>query len=345
MEALVLERKGEIALRDVPLEEPLGPRDVRVALRNVGVCGSDVHYYTHGAIGPFIVREPMILGHEASGVVVEAGGEVTGLAPGDRVCMEPGIPDPRSRASRLGMYNLDPSVRFWATPPIHGVTRPTVVHPAEFTFKLPDNVSLQAGAMVEPLAVGMHAANKAGIAPGDVAVVIGAGTIGLVTIMSALAGGCSEVIALDVKQPKLDIAATLGAVRTVNVRDADPEEVVREVTGGWGVDIVFEASGAPPAMGTALELLRPGGRLIAIGMPLEPVPYDLVAAQAKEVRMETIFRYANVYGRAVKLLGSGAINLDPLVTETYPFEKGREAYEYAVEPAETSVKIQIEMPS
>lgn len=345
MEALVLEQKGEIALRDVPIEEPLGPRDVRVALRNVGVCGSDVHYYTHGAIGPFVVREPMILGHEASGVVVEAGKEVTDLAPGDRVCMEPGIPDPRSKASRLGMYNLDPSVRFWATPPIHGVTRPSVVHPAEFTFKLPDNVSLQAGAMVEPLAVGMHAANKAGIAPGDVAVVIGAGTIGLVTIMSALAGGCSEVIALDVKQPKLDIAATLGPVRTVNVRDADAEEVVREVTGGWGVDIVFEASGAAPALDTALKLLRPGGRLIAIGMPLEPVLYDIVAAQAKEVRMETIFRYANVYERAVKLLGSGAIDLDPLVTETYPFEKGREAYEYAVEPAETSVKIQIEMPS
>jgi len=345
MEALVLERRGEITIRDVDLQEHLGPRDVRVALRNVGVCGSDVHYYTHGAIGPFVVREPMILGHEASGIVVEAGREVTNLAPGDRVCMEPGIPDPRSKASRLGMYNLDPAVQFWATPPVHGVTRPTVVHPAEFTYKLPDNVSLQAGAMVEPLAVGMHAAGKAAIAPGDVAVVIGAGTIGLVTIMSALAGGCSEVIALDVKQPKLDIAAGLGAVRTVNVADADPQEIVNEVTDGWGVDIVFEASGATRAMDTALALLRPGGRLVAIGMPLEPVAYDVVAAQAKEVRMETIFRYANVYERAVKLLGSGAIDLDPLVTETYPFEKSREAYEYAVSPSESSVKVQIELPS
>ena len=345
MEALVLEKKGELTVRDVQLDEPMGPRDVRVALRNVGVCGSDVHYFTHGGIGPFIVREPMILGHEASGIVTDVGDEVVDLAPGDRVCMEPGIPDPRSKASRLGLYNLDPSVRFWATPPIHGVTRPTVVHPAEYTFRLPDNVSLKAGAMVEPLAVGMHAANKAGIAPGDVAVVIGAGTIGLVTIMAALAGGCSEVIALDVKQPKLDIAAGLGPVRTVNVSAADPAEIVREVTGGWGVDIVFEASGAPPALNTALGLLRPGGRLIAIGMPLEPVSYDVVAAQAKEVRMETIFRYANVYERAVKLLGSGAINLDPLVTETFPFAQSREAYDYAVEPRESSVKIQIEMPS
>ena len=345
MEALVLERKGDITIRDIPLDEELGPRDVRIALRNVGVCGSDVHYYTHGAIGPFVVREPMILGHEASGVVVETGHDVADLEAGDRVCMEPGIPDPRSRASRLGLYNLDPAVRFWATPPYHGVTRPTVVHPAEYTYRLPDNVSLQAGAMVEPLAVGMHAAAKAGITPGDVAVVIGAGTIGLVTIMAALAGGCSEVIALDVKQPKLDIASGLGAVRTVNVTGSDPGELVNEVTDGWGVDIVFEASGAAAALNNGLSLLRPGGRLIAIGMPLEPVQYDVVAAQAKEVRMETIFRYANVYDRAVKLLGSGAIDLDPLVTETYPFEKSREAYEYAVEPQETSVKIQIEMPS
>jgi D-xylulose reductase len=345
MEALVLEKKGDLSLRDVEVAEPMGPRDVRIALRNVGVCGSDVHYYTHGAIGPFVVREPMILGHEASGIVVDVGEEVADLSPGDRVCMEPGIPDPRSKASRLGLYNLDPSVKFWATPPIHGVTRPTVVHPAEFTYKLPDNVSLQAGAMVEPLAVGMHAANKAQISPGDVAVVVGAGTIGLVTIMAALAGGCSEVIALDVKQPKLDIAAGLGPVRAVNVSQADPEEIVSEVTGSWGVDIVFEASGAPGQLNTSLTLLRPGGKLIAIGMPMEPASYDVVAAQAKEVTMETIFRYANVYDRAVKLLGSGAINLDPLVTEVYPFAESIEAYNYAVEPAETSVKVQIELPS
>ncbi|MFP4552088.1 MAG: NAD(P)-dependent alcohol dehydrogenase [Spirochaetales bacterium] len=344
MDALVLEKKGELEIREIEVDETIGPRDVRIALRNVGVCGSDVHYYTHGAIGPFVVNEPMILGHEASGVVVEVGTEVQTLQPGDRVCMEPGVPNPHGKATRLGMYNLDPEVSFWATPPVHGVTRPTVVHPEAFTFKLPDNVSFAAGAMVEPLAVGMHAATKAGISPGDVAVVIGAGTIGLVTIMSALAGGCSRVISLDIKEPKLELAKTLGPVTTVNVANENARTVIDELTEGWGADIVFEASGAAPAMDAALELLAPGGTIVAIGMPLEPIPFDLVAAQAKEARLETIFRYAHVYPRALALMGSGAINLDPLVTERYPFAQSKAAYEYATDPSPESVKIQIEMP-
>jgi len=177
--ALVLEERGKLSLREIPLQETLGRRDVRIAVHTVGICGSDVHYYTHGAIGPFIVREPMILGHEASGVIIEKGPDVTDLEIGDRVCMEPGIPDPNSRASRLGLYNLDPAVRFWATPPVHGELRSTVVHPADYTFKLPDCVSFAAGAMVEPLAVGVHAVTKARAEPGNTAVVIGAGPIGV----------------------------------------------------------------------------------------------------------------------------------------------------------------------
>src|SRR5205085_1641777 len=124
VKALVLEEKLKLSLRDIAVSEPLGKRDVRIQLKTIGVCGSDVHYYTHGAIGPFVVREPMILGHEASGVIVETGSEVKELRIGDRVCMEPGIPDPSSKASRLGNYNLDPAVRFWATPPVHGILRP-----------------------------------------------------------------------------------------------------------------------------------------------------------------------------------------------------------------------------
>jgi D-xylulose reductase len=341
--ALVLEGAGKLSLRDIKLNETLGPRDVRISLRSVGICGSDIHYYTHGRIGPFVVREPMILGHEASGIIEEVGGLVTSLKVGDRVCMEPGIPDPNSRASRLGMYNLDPSVRFWATPPIHGVTRASVVHPADFTFRLPDNVSFGEGAMVEPLAVGMHAANKAAIKPGDLAVVVGAGTIGLVTALSALAGGCSSVVITDLKQPKLDLAETLGPIRGVNVENEDPLGVVQEITEGWGADIVFEASGNPTAAARVLDLLKPGGTLVYVGMPVEPIALDIVSAQAKEITMKTIFRYAHVYPRALNLMGSGKIDLKPLITETYPFERSIEAYDYAVAPKPTSVKVQIEI--
>src|SRR3954465_1241385 len=248
MQALVLERKDELNLRDFGMWVKLEPRGVRVALRTVGVCGSDVHYYTHGAIGPFVVKEPMILGHEAAGEVVEVGSAGTELEPGDRVCMEPGIPDPSSRASRLGKYNLDPAVRFWATPPVHGVLRPTVVHPADFTFKLPEHVSYAEGAMVEPLAVGVHAATKVQVQPGDLAVVIGAGPIGMVTILAALAAGCSRVVVSDVHEPKLELAAQLGPVIPVNVRSRSLKEVVERETDGWGADVIFECSGYAPAM-------------------------------------------------------------------------------------------------
>jgi D-xylulose reductase len=343
MKAVVLERKGEISIRDIAIEETMGPRDVRIAVRSVGICGSDVHYYQHGAIGPFVVREPMVLGHEASGVIVEVGAEVPSLQVGDRVCMEPGIPDPTSKASRLGMYNLDPAVRFWATPPIHGVLRTSVVHPADYTYKLPESVSLPEGAMVEPLAVGMHAANKADIVPGDVAVVIGAGTIGMMTTLTALAGGCSQVILSDLIQPKLDLAATFGPVTPVNVAERDLVDAVRDVTGGWGADIVFEASGSERAAAGVFQLLCPGGRVVFIGMPGAPIAYDVVAAQIVEARVEHIFRYAHVYPRALALMGGGKIDVKPMITDLFPFERGIEALNFALDMPPTSVKAQIEL--
>jgi D-xylulose reductase len=344
MEALVLEKTKVLKLRDIELEEPLGPHDVRIKLHTVGVCGSDVHYYETGRIGPFVVREPMVLGHEASGTVNEIGEKVESLKPGDRVCMEPGIPDPNSKATRLGKYNLDPAVRFWATPPIHGVLRPTVVHPAAFTFKLPDNVSYAEGAMVEPLAVGMHSATKAQIKPGDVAVVMGAGTIGVLTVLAALAGGCGQVILSDVVQPKLDLAARLGPVTPVNIREQNLAEVVNDLTEGWGADIVFEASGNAQAAASVFDVVAPGGTVVYIGMPGEPIAFDVVAAQVKEARVENIFRYAHVYPKALSLMGGGRLDVKPLITDKFSFAESVEAFEFASHMPPTSVKVQIELP-
>ena len=344
MQALVLERAEQLALREFAVAERLGPRDVRVAIHTVGICGSDVHYYRHGRIGPFVVREPMVLGHEAAGTVAEVGDQVAALGVGDRVAMEPGIPDPNSRAARLGLYNLDPAVRFWATPPVHGVLRPTVVHPAAFTFRIPDSISFAEAAMVEPLAVGMHAAAKARIVPGDVAVVLGAGPIGMVTALAALAGGCSRIVIADPVAAKLELAAALGPVVPVLAGNESPAEVVRALTGGWGADIVFECSGAAAAAAGVVEPLRPGGCAVLVGMPGEPIAFDVVAAQVKEARVETVFRYAHVYPRALALLESGAIDMRPLITDTFPFTDSVAAFEFAAAMPESSVKAQITLP-
>jgi D-xylulose reductase len=274
-------------------------------------------------------------------VVVAVGRNVSNLKPGDRVCMEPGIPDWTSRASRSGYYNLDPSVRFWATPPIHGCLTPEVVHPANLTFKLPDNVSMAEGALVEPLAVGMQAATKARITPGAIGVVIGCGTIGIVTALSALAAGCAEVVITDLQQEKLDIAARYPGLHPVNIGKQNAVEKVRAMTENWGADVVFECSGAQKAYENLFDFAAPGGTVVLVGMPEGKVAYDVIAAAAKELHVEHVFRYANVYDRAISLLGSGKIDVKPLISRTFPFEQAVEAFEFAAEGRPNVVKTQI----
>jgi len=344
VKALVLEEKGKLSLRDFDLPNTLGRKDVRIKIHTVGICGSDVHYYTHGRIGHFIVNEPMVLGHEASGTVIEVGEDVTHLAVGDRVCMEPGIPDATSRASKLGIYNVDPAVQFWATPPVHGCLVPEVIHPAAFTYKLPDQVSFGEGAMVEPFAIGMQAALRARTQPGDVAVVTGAGPIGMMVALAALAGGCAKVIVADLAQPKLDIIAAYDGIVAVNIREHNLAEVIAEHTDGWGCDLVFECSGAASAILNIASLARPGGAIVLVGMPVDPVPVDIVGLQARELRVETVFRYANVYDRAIALIASGKVDLKPLISATLPFEDSILGFDRAVEARETDVKLQITFP-
>lgn len=341
--ALVLEKANELSLREIDLPADLGSEDVRIAIHTVGVCGSDVHYYTHGKIGPFVVNAPMVLGHEAAGTVTHVGRDVTHLAVGDRVCMEPGIPNTRSKAAKLGVYNVDPSVQFWATPPVHGCLTPSVVHPAAFTFRLPDHVSFAEGAMVEPFAIGMQAAAKVQIKPGDVALVTGAGPIGIMVALAALAGGCAKVYISDLVEDKLTVAAQYDNIEPVLIPRDNPGQVLRDATDGWGADVVFECAGAAASIQTALEAAAPAGCVVWVGMPVDPVPVDIVLAQSKELRMETVFRYANMYDRAIALLGSGKVDLKPLISETFAFEDSVAAFDRAVEARPTDVKIQIRL--
>ncbi|MBS9423905.1 NAD(P)-dependent alcohol dehydrogenase [Photorhabdus caribbeanensis] len=341
MKALVLEKAGQISIQDWETPEILGENDVEIKIHSVGICGSDVHYYQYGRIGPFIVEKPMILGHEASGVITAVGKNVTHLKIGDRVCMEPGIPNLQSPQSRAGIYNLDPEIRFWATPPIDGCLRERVIHPAAFTFKLPDNVSFAEGAMVEPLSIGMQAATKAEIKPGDIALVVGAGTIGIVTALAALAGGCSDVIICDVFDEKLEIAKQYPGLHPVNSKVV--AEKVNTLTDGNGVNILFECSGAKPVIATISEHIAPGGIAVLVGMPIDPAPFDVVSAQAKEITFKTIFRYANMYPRTIRLLSSGKLKVPPLLSATYKFKDSIQAYERAAEGRPTDIKIMLEM--
>ena len=341
MVALVLERKGELSLRDIELDQHVGPNDVKIAIDTVGVCGSDVHYYKHGHIGDYVVKAPMVLGHEGSGVVVETGSEVQNLMVGDRVCMEPGVPNLASRAAKLGIYNVDPEVTFWATPPVHGILTPYVKHPAAFTYRLPDNVSFAEGAMVEPFAIGMQAATRARISPGDVAVVTGAGTIGMMVALAALAGGCSKAIMSDVSSEKLKIASGYPGVVPVNVREESLAEAVKRETGGWGADVVFEASGNAKAFEDLLDVVRPGGAIVLIGLPPGAVPFNVNRAIAREIRIETVFRYANVFDRALALIASGKVNLKPLISGTFAFKDSIAAFERAAKGLPADIKLQI----
>ena len=345
MKALILKEEKRLAIEEFSMDEPLGPDDVRIQIRKVGVCGSDVHYYLYGRIGDFVVEKPMVLGHEASGVVLEVGSEVRHLKPGDRVCMEPGIPATGSPSVLAGCYNLDPAVRFWATPPVHGCMRETVVHPGAFTFKLPDNVSFEEGALVEPLAIGVYSANTAGVQPGDTALVFGAGTIGIVTALAALASGCSKVLLADVKEKKLEIVRRNFSANIVCVNSTKQslDEAVFSMA-PEGVDIVFEASGSPTVIGSFVRYLRPAGRAVMIGMPPAPAAFDVVAAQAKEIRIMHIFRYRNMYPRTIKMISSGTMDVKPLITHSYDFKDAVEAFEFAASMPEDAIKIMVRMP-
>jgi D-xylulose reductase len=344
MKALVLKEKNRLAIEDFTEVDTFAPDDVRIGIKDVGICGSDIHYYLNGRIGDFIVEKPMVLGHEASGIVLEVGSRVEHLKVGDRVCMEPGIPSPGSPSTLAGCYNLDPKVRFWATPPIHGCMRETVVHPGNFTFKLPEDVSLEEGALVEPLAIGVYSASTAAVQPGDVALVFGAGTIGIVTALAALASGCSKVVLADVKEKRLEIVRKnfSEGIVCVNTAKQSLEDAVFAMA-KEGADIVFEASGSPAVIGGFVRYLRPNGRAVMIGMPAAPAPFDVVAAQVKEICVRHIFRYRNMYPRTIKMISSGAMQVKPLITHRFEFKDALKAFDFAAGMPDDAIKMMVAM--
>ncbi|MDR2499531.1 MAG: NAD(P)-dependent alcohol dehydrogenase [Treponema sp.] len=303
--------------RDIPAP---GADEVLVKLEYVGICGSDIHYYENGRIGDYIVKPPFVLGHEPGGVVAETGAKVKHLKAGDKVALEPGKTCGRCEFCREGKYNLCPEVAFFATPPVDGVFQEYVAHEAALCFKLPDTVSSLEGALIEPLAVGFHAANQGGAHAGQTAAVFGSGCIGLVSMMALRARGVSRVYQIDVLPRRLDKAAELGAAGLINSKERDPIETVRELTGGRGCDLVIDTSGAEAAANQAAQILRKGGALVMVGYGKSGmVNFPMSLAMDKELRIETVFRYRHVYPMAIDAVASGKVNLKGLVTDIFAF--------------------------
>lgn len=317
MAAGVLRGVRDIVVEERPVPAP-APGEVLVRIGSVGVCGSDVHYYRHGRIGDFVVRSPLVLGHEAGGVVSAVGDGVAEDRVGERVAIEPGVPCRRCERCTRGQYNLCPDISFFATPPVDGAFAEYVAVPAEVAFPVPDSISDDAAALIEPLSVALWAHRKAGTTAGTRLLVTGAGPVGLLVAAVARAQGAAEVVVTDVDPHRLELAAAHGATRVVDSRDPDGLTALE-------ADALIECSGAPPALASGLRAVRGGGAAVLVGMGADESVLPVSLIQTREIRLTGTFRYAHTWPAAISLAASGAVDLDALVTGRVGLDRVEEA--------------------
>ena len=331
MRVSVLHRAGELSVERRPVPVP-GLDEVLVRVGGVGVCGSDVHYYRHGRIADYVVRSPLVLGHEAGGVVVGVGTDVPPERAGERVALEPGVPCRRCRQCAHGRYNLCPDIRFFATPPVDGAFAEYVTLAADFAHAVPDSLSDDAAALVEPLAVAVWACEKAGVGGGSRLLVAGAGPVGLLVTQVARALGASDVVVTDVAAGRLEAAARFGATDVV--------DAAGDLPAAADVDAFVDCSGAAPAVRAGIRAVRPAGRVVLVGMGADEVSLPLGLLQQREITLTGTFRYANVYPTAIALAAGGSIDLDAMVTGRFGLDDVRGALEADADPA--SIKAMVE---
>ncbi len=330
MKVAVMKGIGKMGFeeRDIP---KVKENEVLVKLEYVGICGSDLHYYETGAIGDYVVEPPFVLGHEPGGTVVEVGENVKHLKVGDRVALEPGKTCGHCEFCKTGRYNLCPDVVFFATPPVDGVFQEYVAHEADLCFKLPDNVSTLEGALIEPLAVGFHAAIQGDAHLGQKAVVMGAGCIGLVSMMALKARGVSEVYVVDIMEKRLEKALELGATGVINGSKEDVLERVKELTNGTGMDLVIETAGTEITTRQAIHIAKKGSNIVLVGYSKSgemTLPMSLVLD--KELTFKTVFRYRHIYPMAIDAVAAGKVNLKGIVTDVFELDEAQKAMDYSV---------------
>lgn len=330
MKVAVMLGVGKIGFeeRDIPT---IKDNEVLVKLEYVGICGSDLHYYETGAIGNYIVKPPFVLGHEPGGTVVEVGKDVKHLKVDDRVALEPGKTCGHCEFCKTGRYNLCPDVVFFATPPVDGVFQEYVAHEADLCFKLPDNVSTMEGALIEPLAVGFHAAMQGEAHIGQTAVVMGAGCIGLVTMMALKSMGVSKVYVVDIMEKRLKKALELGADGVINGKEKEVVNEVMKLTDGKGCDLAIETAGTQATTVQTIHMTKKGANIVLVGYSKSgemTLPMSLVLD--KELTFKTVFRYRHIYPIAINAVSAGKVNLKGIVTNVFRLDDAQKAMDYSV---------------
>ena len=341
MKAAILYKPMDMRIEEVEIPQ-VKPNEVLVRMKRVGICGSDVHYYLHGRIASFVVKEPLILGHECSGEIVEVGRGVSSrLEVGQRVVIEPGFVCGKCPYCRSGRYNLCRDVKFYGTPPFNGTFAEYVTAPEQNVYPIPDNVSFEEGAMIEPLAVGMMAAKMGRINVNDAVAILGAGPIGQMVLQAAKVYGAPEIYVTDILDYRLDYAKKYGASEVINASSEDVVERIMSLTDGEGVDVAVDASGSPLAIRQTVDIVKPGGRIVLVGYPPSEVSLPIAEILPKELTIQGIHRYANVYPAAIKAVSSGRAIVKPYVTHIFPFEKILKGFETHIKKIGKPMKVQI----
>lgn len=343
MKVAVMNGIGKMGFEEREIPHPK-ENEVLVKLEYVGICGSDLHYYETGAIGEYVVEPPFVLGHEPGGTVVEVGENVKHLQVGDRVALEPGKTCGHCEFCKQGKYNLCPDVVFFATPPVDGVFQEYVAHEADLCFKLPDNVSTLEGALIEPLAVGFHAAIQGDAHLGQKAVVMGSGCIGLVSMMALKARGVSEVYVVDIMEKRLKKALELGASGVIHGAKENVLERVKELTGGNGTDLVIETAGTEITTRQAIQMAKKGSTIVLVGYSKSgEMTLPMSLALDKELSFKTVFRYRHIYPMAIDAVASGKVNLKGIVTDIFTLDEAQKAMDYSVNNKADIVKAVIKI--
>ncbi|MBN1979567.1 MAG: alcohol dehydrogenase catalytic domain-containing protein [Anaerolineae bacterium] len=333
MRASRLHGVRDLRVEGLPRPAP-GPGEVLLKVAAVGTCGSDVHYYVEGRIGDQVVTAPITMGHEFSAWVAGLGEGVTGLAVGQLVAVEPAIHCGECECCQHGHPNLCPNVRFCGTPPIDGVFAEYAVMPAENCFPLPEGFTPAEGAMLEPLGVAIHTVDLAHLKPGYTVAVLGAGPIGLLTAAVARAAGASEIYVTEPLAYRRAFAlqyASAGvavADAALNPEDTDVVAEIMRLTGGRGVDVAFEAAGAPETPDQAVRVTRPGGKVVVAGIPSEDaMTFTASVVRRKGLTIKMVRRMKHTYPRAIALVQKGLVDVASLGTHTFPLERIAEAFE------------------